>query len=296
MNEGICNLRCFVFTGGGITLQWCKCSHRTHLFFSAHPPANRGLGEVRETSREVSFCAHAILSKQDVFIVPDTYEDPRFKDNGLVTDPPFIRFYAGVPLVSPNGYKLGTFCIIDRKPRPKGLSLTDKQNLRELTDMVMDTMVHRKQEMERVMDEKTRLIACAAHDLLSPLTGIRLNLGLLMEDEGLQKRLDANQRELMEALVQCSNVIERICVGAIESFRGERPTSPSAVGKEKGEVVVAELVENIDNAGFLVDLFRFLARLDLVKCDDGFPAAHVDDPSAVGGLRSMAFFIQSFDS
>ncbi|KAL9182304.1 hypothetical protein ACHAXT_012956 [Thalassiosira profunda] len=235
--------------------------------------SNRGLGEVRETSREVSFCAHAILSKQDVFIVPDTYEDPRFKDNGLVTGPPFIRFYAGVPLVSPNGYKLGTFCIIDRKPRPNGLSLTDKQNLRELTDMVMDTMVHRKQEMERVMDEKTRLIACAAHDLLSPLTGIRLNLGLLMEDEGLQKRLDANQRELMEASVQCSNVIERICVGAIESFRGERPTSPSAVGKEKGEVAVAELVENIDRVmGTYPKKVPFF-----IEKDDNVPPAFISD-------------------
>lgn len=46
-----------------------------------------------------------------------------------------------------------------------GLSLSEKQNLRELTEMVMDTMVHRKQEMEHLMDEKTRIIACAAHDL-----------------------------------------------------------------------------------------------------------------------------------
>ena len=133
-----------------------------HLFINTK---NRGLGDVRETSREVSFCAHAIVSKEDVFIVPDTYEDPRFKENGLVTGPPFIRFYAGVSLVTPNGYKLGTFCIIDRTPRPMGLSLSEKQNLRELTEMVMDTMVHRKQEMEHLMDEKTRIIACAAHDL-----------------------------------------------------------------------------------------------------------------------------------
>lgn len=154
----------------------------------------RGLGEVRETSRELSFCAHAILSKQDVFIVNDTYGDPRFVQNGLVTGPPYIRFYAGVPLVSPRGYKLGTFCIIDPEPRPNGLGLNEKQNLRELAEMVMDAMVHRKKEMEQLMDEKTRLIACAAHDLLSPLTGIQLNLGLLMEDETLGEKLDENQR------------------------------------------------------------------------------------------------------
>lgn len=183
--------------------------------------SNRGLGEVRETARELSFCAHAILSMQDVFIIPDTLQDPRFITNGLVTGPPYIRFYAGAPLVTPGGYKLGTFCIIDVAPRPNGLTLSEKQNLRELTEMVVDTMVYRKKEMEHLMDEKTRLIACAAHDLLSPLSGIRLNLGLLMDDESLGEKMDENQRELMESSLECSDVIERICVRAIESFRGD---------------------------------------------------------------------------
>lgn len=167
---GTCHIICHdVF---GVQYQYpifdIVCCTNTHNFIHSliyKYKKNRGLGDVRETSREVSFCAHAIVSKEDVFIVPDTYEDPRFKENGLVTGPPFIRFYAGVSLVTPNGYKLGTFCIIDRTPRPMGLSLSEKQNLRELTEMVMDTMVHRKQEMEHLMDEKTRIIACAAHDL-----------------------------------------------------------------------------------------------------------------------------------
>ncbi|KAL7549412.1 hypothetical protein ACHAWF_012680 [Thalassiosira exigua] len=212
--------------------------------------SNRGLGEVRETSREVSFCAHAILSKQDVFIVPDTYDDPRFKENGLVTGGPLIRFYAGVPLVSPSGYKLGTFCIIDGKPRPNGLCLNEKQNLRELTEMVVDTMVHRRQETERLMDEKSRLIACAAHDLLSPLTGIQLNLGLLMEDEKLQEKLDDNQKDLMSSSMKCSDVIERICIQAIESFRGGLTRTNSSKqpgdGAEQGLVNVDQLVNNIE--------------------------------------------------
>ena len=103
---------------------------------------------------------------------------------------------------------MGTFCIIDSKPRPQGLSLNEKQNLRELADMVMDTMVSRKKEMEQLKDEKTRLIACAAHDLLTPLTGIQLNLGLLMEDKTLTDKLDAHQRELMDTSVKCSEMID----------------------------------------------------------------------------------------
>ena len=91
--------------------------------------------------------------------MPDALQDARFANNSLVTGPPHIRFYASVPLVTPKKHKLGTFCIIDNKPRPEGLTLAEKQNLRELTDMVMDTLIHRKSEMERLMDEKARMIA-----------------------------------------------------------------------------------------------------------------------------------------
>ena len=72
--------------------------------------------DVRETSRDISFCGHAILGSE-VFVIPDTKKDLRFADNPLVLDAPHIRFYAGYPLQSINGSNLGTLCIIDRKPR-----------------------------------------------------------------------------------------------------------------------------------------------------------------------------------
>lgn len=70
----------------------------------------------QETSRDVSFCAHAILSSATM-IVNDASEDERFANNPLVTGELGIRFYAGVPLISPGGQPLGTLCVIDRKPR-----------------------------------------------------------------------------------------------------------------------------------------------------------------------------------
>lgn len=102
--------------------QWCLSTH--------------GLALDR-ADREVSFCARAIEQK-DVMVVPDARDDERFADNPFVTGEPHIRFYAGAPLTAPNGYRLGTLCLIDDEPR--SFSDEDRATLNDLAGVVMDEL------------------------------------------------------------------------------------------------------------------------------------------------------------
>ncbi len=72
--------------------------------------------ELSGTPRSISFCGHAIL-EPGPFIVADATADPRFAGNPLVLGPPFVRFYAGVPLISPEGAAIGTLCLLDTAAR-----------------------------------------------------------------------------------------------------------------------------------------------------------------------------------
>lgn len=93
--------------------------------------------DIAETPRSTSFCAHAILEK-GIFIIPDTYADPRFADNPQVTGAPYVRFYAGQPLRMVDNIHVGTLCIFDTKP--KELSSDDIQFLQDLSITVTNEL------------------------------------------------------------------------------------------------------------------------------------------------------------
>ncbi|MGI4788544.1 MAG: GAF domain-containing protein [Janthinobacterium lividum] len=108
-----------------------------------------------ETSREASFCAHALVGNE-MLIVEDARVDARFARNIMVTEEPFIRFYAGAPLLTAEGYALGTLCVVDYVPRI--LSIEQIDALRSLSHLVMTQLESSRLKREmRVLKQSLTL-------------------------------------------------------------------------------------------------------------------------------------------
>ena len=110
--------------------------------------------DIEQTDRDLAFCGHAIL-QDGILVVPDATDDPRFRGNRLVTDGPRIRFYAGVPLINPDGFALGTLCLIDTRPRPE-LTVEALAPLRDLAAMVVDQLEIRLAAGDALADVEAR--------------------------------------------------------------------------------------------------------------------------------------------
>ena len=151
-----------------------------------------GLG-LRQTSLEVSVCSEAIL-QPDLFIVPDTLMDTRFANNPLVTGWPHLRFYAGAPLETSDGFRIGTLCVSDYRPR--GLLDTQKEALRTLARQVMVLLELRRsaklieqasRSVRTVDHEKDEFLATLSHELRTPLTPVLMTSYALLLDDTLTK-------------------------------------------------------------------------------------------------------------
>ncbi|KAK9915712.1 hypothetical protein WJX75_003037 [Coccomyxa subellipsoidea] len=120
----------------------------------------QGLPGVTETSRATSFCAWTLLPKNpEVLIVTDATEDERFMENPLVTGAPHIRFYAGAPLVTSNGMRLGSLCVIDKEPRHLDAEqLMVLANFAEVVVREIEKDIARKEETDRLRSQTTGLI------------------------------------------------------------------------------------------------------------------------------------------
>ena len=142
--------------------------------------------DVHETPRDLAFCDHAIRLRATL-VVPDATKDPRFAGNPLVTDDPAIRFYAGAPLITPDGHALGTVCVIDVKER-RDFGAEEQAALEALARLVVDLLELRSQailnaEMTRraALREKILLLTAEAADMAS---AVQIACEVLLEATG----------------------------------------------------------------------------------------------------------------
>ena len=108
-----------------------------------------------ELNRDLAFCTYTILD-DEVMVVPDARLDPRFRFNPLVTGEPGIRFYAGAPLYSVEGYKIGTICLVDSEPHPE-FSEKDEALLADLAAITSDQIQIRYEATDALTDVETRM-------------------------------------------------------------------------------------------------------------------------------------------
>ena len=150
--------------------------------------SNVGFNE-KETSRDIAFSAHALINPDKIMEVEDTQDDPRFEDNPLVVNDPKIRFYAGAPIVTSNGFCLGALCVLDYEPRK--LSVNQRYALYLLSDFVVRHIELR--ETLRILTQSEGFISDETISLKSKVDQVAVSLekeiGLRIESELFSRRI-----------------------------------------------------------------------------------------------------------
>lgn len=208
----ICNMRISLISLLDNDRQWFKSHH--------------GL-DTTETSKDFAFCAHAINESSNVFVVPDARKDERFYDNPLVTGDPNVIFYAGVPLNSPEGFPLGTLCVIDNKPNL--LSQSQLNSLKALANQAMNLLELRKnkiqlqQVIEELKESNTELekfAHIAAHDLKSPLNNISALSKFLSEH--YSSKIDEEGQEIIGFIGSSAEKLRSLIEGLLNYSKSDR--------------------------------------------------------------------------
>lgn len=145
-----------------------------------------------ETSRDVSFCGHTIL-QDEVLCVTDTLEDKRFHDNPLVTGEPHIRFYAGYPVRNQDGYKIGSLCIIDTKPR---VLTSEELDLLKDMEALIEQQVCLQQQRAAESKLKKELAQAQRDTLIDPLTRIWNRKGIEEVYKSYLSAIDRGETEV----------------------------------------------------------------------------------------------------
>ncbi|AXT58622.1 sensor histidine kinase [Aquimarina sp. AD1] len=178
-----------------------------------------------ESPREISFCGHAINSDDPITIIKDSREDERFDGNPLVTEHQAV-FYAGAPLIDSEGFKLGTLCVYDVKPRE--LTLEQKNALLAMSKQVVSLFEQRYQnlkltqlrdKLEKRNEDLKKFASVVSHDLKSPLANI-ISLTELLEDDN-KDNLNAESLQYLEYLRTSSYSLRDYIDGILKFYKSD---------------------------------------------------------------------------
>jgi signal transduction histidine kinase/ActR/RegA family two-component response regulator len=221
--------------------------------------------DARQTSRDIAFCAHAIVEPDSLFVVENALDDVRFADNPLVTSGPEIRFYAGMPIKAPDtDLPVGTVCAISAQPK----SLTDMQReqLTLIARQVERLLVMRRYQMqlisarelaERANRSKTRFLATISHDMRTPLHGLLGTVDLLLEREHL-----ADVAEQLEVARVCGMTLRTLVDETLDLSKLES----GAVELRADDFTPKHLIANV--ATVVRAVLRPGVRLEIEGVDD----------------------------
>lgn len=174
-----------------------------------------------QTSRSVSFCSYAILD-ESIFLIPDAIQDSRFANNALVTGPPYIRFYAGRPINSPEHYRIGTLCIIDNKPRT--LSLGDKKILNDLAEWVENEihiehlskkLLETNKLLTETIETNKELVAVINHDIVNALGPVVSYTSLMLQDS----KYDESTMEYLQSISTAGELLSRLATDILDIYK-----------------------------------------------------------------------------
>lgn len=212
---------------------------------------------VTEIPREHSFCAYTIQG-DDLLEIRDAARDPRFANNPLVLADPNVRFYAGAPLTTRNGNRLGALCVIDGQP--DSLTETERATLRDLAQLAVDQMdlrlagrdaAERAQHLRALHEAKDNFLSSISHELRTPLTSMRGAIGLLrggaageMSSRSRQL-LDMAQRNADQLLAHVNDLldVQRVQSGRLELDRATQDVDALVGATVEANQGYAELAE-----------------------------------------------------
>jgi signal transduction histidine kinase len=216
--------------------------------------SNVGL-DIRETSRDLSFCAHAILGDRPL-VIEDARNDPRFARHPFVVGEPHVRAYLGMPIHGPRGARLGTLCIVDFRPRQ--FTPADLEHLRDLAaivenelwavelnaaltsareaeaerDKATDALKEAVSELQRLNQAKSVFLSIVSHELRTSLSGIRGFSELIEEDTLTPEKRRTYAQEISGAAQRLTRMVDELLdLDRIESGKLELALAPVSLNE-----------------------------------------------------------------